>query len=119
MIRWQSFGPLWSGYLGNVVVVDAFDGGDGASWTARGMQLGRGQSPHTVIVSSIEEAKAASEAYVEAWLEDAGMSQTVCEGEIWSMAADIIVELDDPNFHFDDREVTIVADLLRRRLLRG
>lgn len=73
MIRWQSFGPLHSGYLGSIMVVDAFDGGDGASWTARGMQLGRGPSPHTVIVASIDEAKAAAEAYVAAWMKDAGV----------------------------------------------
>jgi hypothetical protein len=73
MIRWQSLGPLHSGYLGNIMVVDVFDGGDGASWTARGMQLGRGPSSHTVIVPSINDAEAVAEAYVAAWMKDAGV----------------------------------------------
>lgn len=73
MIRWQSLGPLHSGYLGGIVVVDAFDGGDKASWTARGMRNGRGESPYFVIVSSIDEAKAAAETYVAAWMKEAGV----------------------------------------------
>lgn len=73
MIRWQSLGPLHKGYMGNIEMVAAFDGGDAASWTAYGMQLGRGPSPHTVIVASIDEAKAAAEAYVAAWMKDAGV----------------------------------------------
>ncbi len=73
VIRWKKLGPLHNGYLGNIVVVDAFDGGDKASWTARGMRNGRGESPYFVIVSSIDEAKAAAEAYVAAWMADAGV----------------------------------------------
>lgn len=73
MIKWEQNGPLHDGLLGNIVVVDVFDGPEGVAWSALGIRAGRGTIPYFVHAPTVDEAKAAAEAYVAAWMADAGV----------------------------------------------
>jgi hypothetical protein len=73
MIKWEQNGPLHDGLLGNIVVVDVFDGPRGAAWSVLGIPTGRGKTPYFVHAPTVDEAKAAAEAYVAAWMSDAGV----------------------------------------------
>lgn len=46
------------------------------------------------------------------------VSPALSQAEIRSIAEEIVNALDDPNFYFSSHEVSIVTDLLTRRLIK-